>query len=92
MKKSYVLEECLKMDWGIYRFNELMLHQKNYTQLLALPPLKGNEPEFVRECHAKSMEIKRRYPSLFKQVSSLPNFIVDRYKNQGLIFLDNFRC
>lgn len=85
LHKILILESYLKMEWGIFKFNELMLERKLYKFLLDLPPLEGNEPKFVQECHARCLDIKRRYSSLFTKLSPLPTFIMERYKNKGRI-------
>lgn len=71
------------MEWGIFKFNEIMIERKRYNFLMDLPPLKGNEPEFVKKCHGQCMEVRRRFPSLFKETKSLPNFVMERYNNKG---------
>jgi hypothetical protein len=80
-------EECLKQEWGIYKFNEAMLDGKCYRFLVDLSPLTGTEPEFVQRCHARCADIRRRFPSMFEKTQPLPSFVVERYKNKCVIHL-----
>jgi len=62
-----------------------MLEHRRYKLLMDLPPLKGNEPEFVQKCYTQCMEIRRQLPSLFKKIEPLPTFIMERYKQRGFL-------
>ncbi|CAK5044267.1 unnamed protein product [Meloidogyne enterolobii] len=76
-------EYYLAKEWGVFLFNNLMLEHRRYKLLMDLPPLKGNEPEFVQKCYTQCMEIRRQLPSLFKKIEPLPTFIMERYKQKG---------
>uniref|UniRef100_A0A1I8AZW5 ELYS-bb domain-containing protein n=1 Tax=Meloidogyne hapla TaxID=6305 RepID=A0A1I8AZW5_MELHA len=75
-------EYYLAKKWGIFLFNNLMLEHRRYKLLMDLPPLKGNEPEFVQKCYSQCMDIRRQLPSLFKKIEPLPAFIMERYRKK----------
>ena len=85
------LDYYLKKKWGVFLFNNLMLEHRRYKLLMNIPPLKGNEPEFVQKCYTQCMDVRRQFPSLFKKTETLPFFILDRYKKKSLLSLYHLR-
>uniref|UniRef100_A0A914GTR3 ELYS beta-propeller domain-containing protein n=1 Tax=Globodera rostochiensis TaxID=31243 RepID=A0A914GTR3_GLORO len=75
-------EEFLKMDWGLYKFNELMLERGHFDLLLEMTSLKGDEPDFVQKCHGRCLDVKRRFPTLFRKRKALPLSIIEKFREK----------
>ncbi|KAI1718530.1 beta-propeller of ELYS nucleoporin domain-containing protein [Ditylenchus destructor] len=79
---EHAKSEYLKLDHGVHRFNWNVIKKQRYNLIIEAPLPTGPEPSFVVECRAKSNEIREKYPWLFKKVDSLPEFVLNKYKEK----------
>uniref|UniRef100_A0A915LHB2 ELYS beta-propeller domain-containing protein n=1 Tax=Meloidogyne javanica TaxID=6303 RepID=A0A915LHB2_MELJA len=80
-------EYYLAKEWGVFLFNNLMLEHRRYKLLLDLPPLKGNEPEFVQKCYTQCTG-KILFPMDLREFQSQP-ILPLRIKHSPLVDSDN---
>ncbi|KAL3103245.1 hypothetical protein niasHS_002431 [Heterodera schachtii] len=83
-------EELLKNDWGLYKFNEAMLERGHFHLLLEMPPLKGDEPKSVQKCYSRCLDIKRRFPTLFRKRKALPPPVIFHFREKAIHQSDNW--